>query len=48
MRTHKSGLTAQARLAPVKTASPRMKVALRPYLSAKRPAGMRSTPKNRA
>jgi len=47
-RTHKSGLTAQARLATVKTASPRMKVALRPYLSAKRPAGMRSAPKNRA
>ena len=47
-RTHKSGLTAQARLATVKTADPRMKVALRPYLSAKRPAGMRSAPKNRA
>jgi hypothetical protein len=43
-RTHKPGLTAQARLATVKTASPRMKVALRPYLSAKRPAGDEERP----
>ena len=45
---HRFGLTAQARLATVKTTRPRMKVALRPYLSAKRPAGIRSAPKNRA
>lgn len=46
--THKSGLTAHARLAIVKMKRPSMKTVLRPILSATRPAGMSSAPKNRA
>jgi hypothetical protein len=46
--THRSGLTAHARLAIVKTTRPSTNTPLRPILSLNRPAGMSSAPKNRA
>ena len=42
---HRLGLSAQARLAIVKMATPATKLALVPNLSARRPEGMSSAPK---